>query len=114
MPGLAGKSREVYLPLRAGAKAAAAGEEGYEVTVIPSQRLREIRVTVSQISAEGEVLKTLRRDEELGYGYYPPEQITVFSTGKLGAPGFYRLEVTGKTGSGFPVDCEIDFYHSVD
>lgn len=112
MPGPADKNRAVYLPLRAGAPAAAPSEEGYEVTLVPSARLREVRVTLRRTDSHGEVLATLRRDEELGYGYYASEKPTVLTTGRLEAPGFYRLEVTATTASGLPASCEIDFYHS--
>lgn len=114
LPGPAGRNREVYLPLRAGAKAAAAADQGYDVTLVPSARLREVRVTLSRIDSRGTVLNTLRRNEELNYGYYPPDKPTVFATGKLGASGFYRLQVTAAPASGLPVDCEIDFYHAGD
>lgn len=112
MPGPEDKNREVYLPLRAGAQAAEPSQEGYDVTLVPAARLREVRVTLSRIDGRGKVLATLRRDEELGYGYYASERPTVFTTGRLETPGFYRLAVSATTTSGLPTSCEIDFYHS--
>lgn len=110
LPGPGGISREVYLPLRIGTQGAAA-EAGYQVAFIPSQRLKEVRISVSRLDSRGEVTAVLRRDEELGYGYYPSGQRTVLSTGKLGAAGFYRLKITAMAGPGLSVDREIDFYH---
>jgi len=113
LAGPGGSIRPVYLPLRAGA-VATKGDAGYEVTLIPSTRLSEVRVTVSRLDAQGNVAATLRRNEELGYGYYPSAEPTVFSTGKLGPAGFYRLVITAVPKSGLSVEEDIEIYHPGD
>ncbi|HWM92183.1 MAG TPA: hypothetical protein VN493_15570 [Thermoanaerobaculia bacterium] len=113
LPGPGGASRPVHLPLRAGPVAAKA-EDGYEVTLIPSVRLSEVRVTVSRLDAQGNAAATLRRNEELGYDYYPTAAPTVFSTGKLGPAGFYRLVITALPKSGLSVEQDLELYHPGD
>ena len=111
LPGPGGSAREVYLPVRAGR--AAAGEPGYEVTIVPSARLREVRISLSRIDGNGDSTD-LRRDEELGFGYYPSGQPMTFSTRKLGPAGFYRLEISAIPFSGRPVTEKIEIYHAGD
>jgi hypothetical protein len=111
IPGSAG-SREVYLPLRVGAGSAAG--QGYEVSLFPSDALKEVRITVTRLDAKGNVEAVLRKNEELGYGYYPAYQPTVFSTGKLGPAGFYRLSITAVPKSGSPAQQDLELFHSGD
>lgn len=113
--GPGGAAREVLLPLHAGRGAAAKKpDSGYEVTIIPSARLNEVRLTVSRVDAQGNPLATLRQDEELGYGYYPSNKPTVFPTGKLGQAGFYRLTIKAIPKSGLSTEEEIELYHPGD
>ena len=113
LPGAGGSIRPVYLPLRVGGGTAKAGA-GYEISLLPTARLAEVRVTVSRLDAQGNTLATLRRDEELGYGYYAAGEPTVFSTGKLGPAGFYHVEITALPKSGLSVRQGLDLYHPGD
>jgi hypothetical protein len=112
LPGSGGSTRQVYLPLRAGAGAAKA-DAGYDISLFPSVRLSEVRLIVSRLDDKGDVAATLQ-DKELGIGYYPAAAPTVFSTGKLGPAGFYRLVVTAVPKSGLSVEQDIEFYHPGD
>jgi hypothetical protein len=105
-------SRTVYLPLRIGAGAKTKG--GYEVTLMPSKNLSEIRVTVSRLDDQGNEVAKLRQNEELGYGYYPSDVPTMFPTGKLGPAGFYRLVITAVPKAGLSVEQDIELYHAGD
>jgi hypothetical protein len=101
------------------AKAAAGSDakpaDGYEVALVSSVRLAEIRVTVSRLDAQGKEIATLRKDEELGYVYYPSAAPTIFSTGKLGPMGFYRLTITAiPKSTAAPVSQSLDLYHPGD
>ncbi|HKH49906.1 MAG TPA: hypothetical protein VKM72_35075 [Thermoanaerobaculia bacterium] len=107
-----GASRPVFLPLRAGA-GAAKGNDGYEVTLIPSVKLSEVRMTVSRLDDKGNVVATVQ-DRELGFGYYPQALPTVFPTGKLGPAGFYRLVITAIPKSGLSVEQDVELYHAGD
>jgi hypothetical protein len=113
LPGPGGTSHSVYLPLRTGAGAAAEAD-GYQVAFVPSVRLREVHVSVSRLDEHGGVAAVLRRNEELGYGYYPSNQPTVFATGRLGGAGFYRVEIGIIPMSGDSLKEEIELYHPGD
>lgn len=108
LPGPGSTTREVYLPLRA---AGAAQEEDYEMAIVPSKRLQSVHVTISRLDANGGVASVLRRNEELGEGYYPSDKPTWLSTGKLGPAGFYRIEVTVTPDSGTPLKQSFELYH---
>jgi len=112
LPGPGSSTRPVYLPLRAGV-GAAKGDAGYEVSLIPAVRLSEVHLIVSRLDGKGNVAATLH-DKELGFGYYPAATPTVFSTGKLGPAGFYRLVVTAVPKSGLSVEQDIELYHPGD
>jgi hypothetical protein len=114
MPGPAGKAREVYLPLRAGTPQTL---DGYEVTLVPSKKLKKVLLTVIQTDEKGNKVRDTgitNKDIEGELAFYPSNEPTVISTGKIGAPGFYRLEIKAMTASGDAVIKEIDFYHSGD
>lgn len=113
MPGPAGKAREVYLPLRAGTPQAL---EGYDVTLVPSKKLKKIFLSVIQIDEKGNSLKTLFSDKDMGgeFAYYASNEPAVLSTGKLGPSGYYQLLIKAIAASGDAVTKEIDFYHPGD
>jgi len=113
LPGPGGSTRPVYLPLRAGGGTAKAGA-GYELALFPTARLSEVRLTVSRLDDQGKTVATLRRDDELGYGYYAAGEPTVFSTGKLGPAGIYHVEITALPKSGLSVHQGLDLYHPGD
>ena len=106
LPGM----EKVYLPLRAGTSKAT--DAGYEVTLAPNKKLEHLLVSLRQIDKP----RDLFRDREVGgeFPYYPPNEPTKFSTGKIGAPGFYRLVVKATAAAGDSVTSDIDFYHSGD
>jgi hypothetical protein len=113
--GAEGTTRTVHLPLHAGPDAAGKkAHAGYEISLLPSVRLNEVRVTVKRLDSQGVEVATLRLDEELGYGYYPSNTPTVFSTGTLGPAGFYRVRITAVPKSGLSTEQEIDLYHPGD
>lgn len=114
LPGPGGTTRAIHLPLRAGSATAKATDAGYEISLVPSVRLKEVRLTVSRLDAEGRVMDILRRDEELGIGYYPSNMPTVFSTGRLGPAGFYRIETTAIPKSGLSTVRDLELYHPGD
>jgi|GEM_PF-2472315 len=114
LPGPAGTTRTIYLPLRVGTGATATAKVGYQIALIPSERLNEARISISRLDTQANIVETLRRNVELGYGYYPANKPTVFSTGPLGPAGFYRITVTAIPQSGLSAEQDFDLYHSGD
>jgi hypothetical protein len=113
MPGPGGKPREVYLPLRAGGPKTL---DGYEVTLVPSKKPKKILLTVLQTDDKGNSLKTLLADKDIGgeHAFYLKDEPTTFTTGKLGPPSFYRLQIKAIAVSGEAMIKDIDFYHPGD
>jgi len=114
MPGPAGKAREVYFPLSAGTSKTL---DGYDVTLVPSKKLKKILLTVAQIDGQGNKTRdTGVANKDVGgeFAYYGSNEPTILSTGKIGVPGYYRLEIKAIAASGEAVIKEIDFYHSGD
>jgi len=112
--GTAGESRQVYLPLTAGAPQVTVG---YEVTLVPSKKLKQILITLSEIDANGNQLRqTAVADRDVGgeFAYYASNEPTVIPTGGIGPPGFYRLSIKATAAAGDLVIKDIDFYHSGD
>ncbi len=114
MPSPEGKPREVFFPLRAGG-----GEslDGYEVTFVPSKKLKKVLLTVTQIDEKGnKVRDTCITNKDVGgeFPHYPKDEPTVLATGKIGAPGYYRFRIAATAASGEAVVKEIDFYHHGD
>jgi hypothetical protein len=112
LPGPGGTPRTVHLPLRVGSAGAAKG--GYDVSLFPSARLSEVRLTLSRLDAQGHIAAVLRKDEELGFGYYGSHEPIAFPTNELGPAGFYRLAVTAIPKSGLSVEQDVDLYHAGD
>lgn len=106
LPGPSGRNREVYLPLRG-----KSAPDGYQVTIFPSASLKKVHVTVSRLDNSGNLIEKIRRDEELGYGYYPSNEPTAFPLGKLGAAGFYQVEIKALDKRGTSAEQHFDFYH---
>jgi hypothetical protein len=88
--------------------------DGYEISLYPSAQLSQVHVTVSRVDDKGNTLATLRRAEELGDGYYPSGEPTVFFTGKLGPAGFYRVEILALPKKGDSLRQALELYHSGD
>lgn len=111
MPGSAGTSREVYLPLSSGSPV---GTNEYAVTLVPSKKLKKVLVTLHQTDEKGAGLRTVFTDKDFGgeYQYYPSGEPTVISTEKIDRPGYYRLEIRATAASEETVSKAIDFYHA--
>lgn len=114
MPGTDGQEREVYLPLQAGGGQSL---DGYAVTFVPSKKLKKVLLTVTQIDEKGKKLKdTGVTNKDVGgeFPHFPKDEPRVLNTGKIGPPGYYRLEIKATAAAGDAVTKEIDFYHHGD
>jgi hypothetical protein len=113
MPGPSGKARQVYLPLRAGTSQTL---DGYEVTLVPSKKLKKVLLSVIQIDEKGNDVKKLVSDKDVGgeLAFYLSNEPTMILTEKIGPRGYYRLQIKATAASGEAVTKEIDFYHPGD
>jgi len=113
LPGPAGRNREIYLPIRA--KSTKLSDD-YELTLVPSKKLKKVLISLSQTNEQGGVSKVVFSNKEVGgeFPYFPSNEPTVISTGKIESAGYYHLEIKATAASGDSVISEIDFYHSAD
>lgn len=113
MENVAGASaaREVYLPLRIGDSAGAPADGGYQVSLVPSTRLEEVVLTLAKLDEAGRAVATLRRQEALGYGYYPSNLPTTFTLDGLDGEGLYQLLISARVRNGLPATEVLTFYH---
>lgn len=106
-----GQEEPLYLPLTVRQKAAAR-PEGYTVVLVPGERLREVRWSVSKVLDGERVGPPLGGDHPLGYGYYPARRPTSFTVPAPEEPGLYVLDVAVdlRTES-LPASRRLWFYH---
>ncbi|HEU4723201.1 MAG TPA: hypothetical protein VFS59_17700 [Gemmatimonadaceae bacterium] len=90
---LGGARREVLVPLRIGRRAAAPRMASHRLTLLPSVGLSEVFVTVAATDSTGAPTQYLKRDEKLGYGYYPAQRAIDVRLPVLGASGVYFVRV---------------------
>lgn len=111
LAGSGGTARNVYLPVgRKGA--ASASKDGYQLCLWPNASLKEVRLSVAQIDAEGRPTKWLRQNEDAGLGdFIPSEAAACLTTGPLGPPGYYRVKLSAIARKGDLAVEEIDLYH---
>ncbi len=100
----------VYLPLEIRQKEAAPPAE-YRVALVPGERLLEVDWSLSPLEADGQEGARLADEQELGYGYYPAAQPTVFDVPAPSAPGLYVLNLRAHLRSNEWATRRLCFYH---
>ena len=86
------QDRQVYLPLDV-RTSKPDKTNSYQIVVVPGVELRELYVSLSLLDKDGTRLATLRKEEPLKAGYYPPEEGVGISIPELKTPGLYLLEL---------------------
>ncbi len=99
-PASSGFGRVIYLPLKIIGNGLGDGTTEIQATIVPSNRLQELRVSISRLDEQGRESSSLRRDQELGYGYYPSNQRIDFPLDEATEPGFYRVKVAARPAAG--------------
>lgn len=86
----------IYLPLKIIGNGLGDGATEIQATIVPSNRLQDLRISISRVDESGREVESLRHDQELGYGYYPSNQRIDFSLDEAKAPGYYRVKVAAR------------------
>jgi hypothetical protein len=110
-PGIEGNRGPIYLPLRPDPTTKVSE---YNVLLSTSLELSGILITTKRIDARGNDTAMLRQNEEPANHIYIPGFPINFSMGKLGAAGYYRLEIKGFPRSGPAIEQIIDLYYPGD
>ena len=99
----------VYLPLRIAQTGQPAHASHYDLIVVPGEEVREMYVTIT--SAANGVHAPLKKDEPLGYGYYPAGRAVKIPIARPSSPGVYRVAVGATFRSGAVSTVELWFYN---
>jgi hypothetical protein len=102
---------DVYVPLRMG-KGQIARSGRYVLLIVPGNELSEIYVTLAEVGPDGRDVAVIRRDERLGYGYYPAERSIRVQLPVLDRPAVYRLQLGAALSRGGSTTKTIFFYHA--
>jgi len=108
---LAGGAQDFYVPLRVGASSAAAKGGPVQLVVVSDVELSEVYVSVSLLAPDGQPLRTIRKNERLGYGDYPAERGIPINLSSLGAAGLYQVDIGATLVSGGSANLRFRFYH---
>jgi hypothetical protein len=111
LSGPGGTTRDVYLPVgRRGA--ASTSKDGYQICLWPNASLKEVRLSVARIDAEGNPTNWLRQNEDADLGDFIPSDVAAcLTSGPLGPPGYYRVRISAIAKKGDPAVEDIDLYH---
>lgn len=111
LSGPGGTTRDVHLPVgRRGA--ASASKDGYQICLWPNASLKEVRLSVAQIDAQGNPTKWLRQNEDADLGdFIPSDEAACLTSGPLGPPGYYRVKLSATARKGGLAVEEFDLYH---
>jgi hypothetical protein len=101
---------QVYVPLRLGASSDPASGQ-YVASIVPGVELSELFVTLATIGPDGREREYLKRDQALGYGFYPAERPIAVKLSGLAAAGLYRVRLGGQLRRGGSSSTSFVFYH---
>lgn len=108
---LGGKQIDVYVPLRVGLSPETAAKAHYVVQVVAGAELAEVYVTLAALGGDGREEKHLKRDEPLGYGFYPADRPVNVTLSGLPAAGLYRLRLGALLKTGGSANKTFVFFH---
>jgi hypothetical protein len=102
MTTLGGTRQELFVPLRVTQRRPSPSSSSYRLTLWPSVGLSEVFVTLATTRADGAPDHYVRRDEKLGYGFYPAARPIDVRLPALAARGVYfvRVSATREAGGG--------------
>ena len=102
--------RRVYVPLRIGAGAAAAG--GYELALVPGVELTEVYVSLAAVDGDGRTQRSYVQRRPLGFGYYPAQEPIRIPVAGLEQAGLHRIDIAVTQRNGGSANAEVWFVHA--
>ena len=103
--------RYVHLPLRIRNQAESKRTGSYRLVLIPGVQLSEIFITLASVGQDGNPKQFLRKEEALGYGYYPAERAVEIPIAAPKEKGIYYIQMGAKLKSGGTKAIEFWFYN---
>jgi hypothetical protein len=100
--GVGGTDQEVMLPVSVnqGGPPITAGVGPYTLLVEPAAQLSELFVTISRIPTEGGAERIVQPTRELGFGYYPADNVIEIPIEAPAERGVYAVQLGAKIRAG--------------
>jgi hypothetical protein len=102
-------THQVYLPLRIAQSGRPAHASQYDLVVVPGEEASEMYVSITDETHSDHAL--LKKDEPLGYGYYPAGRAVKIPIARPSSPGIYQVEIGATFRSGAVSTTELWFYN---
>ncbi len=106
------EAHKIYLPLNVFQGKSPEGQSEYQVAILPEHRLRDVFITLTPISGQGETGTPVFDKRPLEDGYYPAKQATVFTIEKPRMAGLYEVGIVCTIMSGGSISTSFRFYHA--
>jgi hypothetical protein len=103
--------RDVYLPLRIRQQSRTSEGGNYQLVLLPGTELTEVYLNLSPVKPDGGLGNFLKKDQALGYGYYPAKRKITIVLPELKTTGIYYLGVSATLSGGGSHEEKLWFYH---
>jgi hypothetical protein len=105
-----GAAQDVYLPLRIGAPVAMRQARAVQLILVSDVELSEVYVSMMLIGTDGQPVRTIRKNEALGYGDYPAQGGIPIILTDLGVAGLYQIDIGATLVSGGSANLRFRLY----
>jgi hypothetical protein len=104
--------RDVYLPLRIKQQSKTSEGGNYQLVLLPGKELTEVYLNLAVVKPDGSLGNFLKKDQALGYGYYPAKRKITIILPELKTTGIYYLGISATLSGGGSYEEKLWFYHS--
>ena len=111
MESVGGTTRDVYLPIRIGQRAAPASAEQYQLVLVPGTELAEVFMSLAPVEPGGQPGKFIQQDRPLKRGFYPAGRGLTIPIAGFTTSGVYYLELSATLRAGGSSTARLWFYH---
>lgn len=106
------QKRSLYIPLRVSQSQKPARSRMLQLLIVPGLELREVKISLSLLGANGKPPTVLKKNAQLSGDFYPEHQAFPVAMPALEKSGTYFLSIGAVTRQGTPVSNELWFYYS--
>jgi hypothetical protein len=103
--------REVYLPLRIRQQSKASEGGNYQLVLLPGAEVTEVYLNLAPVKPDGSLGNFLKKNQALGYGYYPAERKITIILPELATTGIYYLGISATFSGGGSYEEKLWLYH---
>jgi hypothetical protein len=104
-------NRDVYLPLRIRQQSKTSEGGNYQLVLLPGTELTEVYLNLAAVKSDGSLGNFLKKNQALGYGYYPAERKITITLPELKTRGIYYLGISATLSRGGSREERLWFYH---